>query len=279
MLRAVSPVSGAITHQREYTVKDHLGNLRLAYRAGRRLTYFAGLEPGDASRETQQFDSASVSAPVAQSVGANPATSRARTGTHVARLHAGGPAPQPLGALKQLGVQRGDTVLVTAHGLYPQATSGSPFLFSLASFVAGLLQPAPGVPGGADGRRRGGLPLLSIGVSAALPALVPRSGGVPLGYVRLLVFNADSNLVSSQTQQLSSAALNNYEDLQLQVVVPQDGYVTAYVGNESDADVFFDDVAVVHGQGLQVQENQYDPWGLSLAGLDYASPEIGRAHV
>ena len=162
-------------------------------------------------------------------------------------------------------MQKGDTVLVTAHGLYPRAVSNGSFFFSLASFVAGLVQPP--LPGGPrpDGRR-GALPLLQIGVSAALPALVRRPDGVPQAYVRLLVFNADSNLVSSQTQQLSPAALNNYEDVQVQVqvVVPQDGYVTAYVGNESDADVFFDDVTVEHRQGLQVQENQLRALGLEL---------------
>jgi hypothetical protein len=99
-------------------------------------------------------------------------------------------------------------------------------------------------------------------------------GGVPKGYVRVLVFNADSALVSQQTQQLTAAALNNYEPLRLRVVVPQDGYVTAYVGNESEVDVYFDDVTVEHRQGLQVQETQYDPMGLELAGLTRDTPGI-----
>ena len=90
----------------------------------------------------------------------------------------------------------------------------------------------------------------------------------------MLVFNAGSALVSRQTQQLTSAALNNYEPLRLRVVVPQDGYVTAYVGNESEVDVYFDDVTVEHRQGLQVQETQYDPMGLELAGLTRPTPGL-----
>ena len=119
--------------------------------------------------------------------------------------------------------------------------------------MAALLHPQPAAPPALDGRR-GSLPLLSIGVSAALPALIKPSGGVPQGYVRLLVFDADSNLVSQQvqTRQLSAAAATGYEPLTVQVVAAQDGYVTAYVGNESNADVYFDDVQVVLGQGLQV---------------------------
>jgi len=267
VLRFANTTSGAVRYQREYSFKDHLGNLRLAYRLGQHRTYTAGMEPGDAARETQQFDSLSVSSPVAQNVG--PA---ARTRQFVARLNAGGPAPQPLGPLTQLVVQKGDTVTVSAPGYYPQPVQNTSFAFSLASFVAGLLQPPPGAPR-ADGRR-GGLPLLSIGISAALPGLVQVGGGVPKGYVRLLVFDADSNLVGSQTQQLSQAARAGYEPLQVQVIAPQDGYVTAYVGNESNADVYFDDVTVTHGQGLQVQETQYDPTGLELAGLTRDTPGL-----
>ena len=122
--------------------------------------------------------------------------------------------------------------------------------------MAGLLQQQPAPAPGADGSRRAALPLLSIGVSAALPALVKPSGGVPLGYARRLVFDADRNLVNQQVQnrQLSAAAASGYELLKVQVVAQQDGYVTAYVGNESNADVYFDDVQVVLGQGLQVQD-------------------------
>ena len=46
------------------------------------------------------------------------------------------------------------------------------------------------------------------------------------------------------------------------------------MGNESNADVYFDDVTVTHGQDLQVQENQYDPTGLELAGLTRDTPGL-----
>jgi RHS repeat-associated protein len=272
VLRFANTTSGAVTYEREYTLKDHLGNLRLAYRApGKPVVYIATLEQDEQthSRELAQFDDHTVSPPVAQNVG----TAVTRNGTYVAKLNAGGAAPQPLGPLKQLTVQRGDTVTITAPGLYPQKVQRS-FWFSLASFLTGLLQPAPNLPAPPDGVRRGGLPLLQVGVAAGLASVPQLSGGVPKGYVRLLVFDADSTLVSQQTQQLSSAALNNYEDLRLQVVVPQDGYVTAYVGNESNVDVLFDDVQVEYRQGLQIQESHYEPWGSSLAGLDYTSPGL-----
>ncbi|MGI4734910.1 MAG: DUF6443 domain-containing protein [Janthinobacterium lividum] len=264
-----------ISYQREFTVKDHLGNLRLAYRLGQTRTYSATLEQDTTTRkrETQQFDSLSVSIPVAQPVGIN----LARTGSYVALLNAGGPSPQPIGPLTQLTVQKGDTLRVNAPGRYLQPVNNQSFAFSLVSFVANLLQPAPaGGPPRADGSRRGGLPLLQVGLNAgSLTALTQLSSGVPKGYLRVLIFNQDSVLVDQRTVQLTQAALTSYEVLQTGFLpIAQDGYVTVYVGNESPVDVLFDDVQVEYRQGLLVQETQYDPAGLELAGLAPPSPGI-----
>jgi RHS repeat-associated protein len=269
VLRFVSGTSVAVSYQREFTVKDHLGNLRLAYRLGQVRTLTATLEQ-DANtheRESQQFDSLSVSPPVAV------ATGLARSGAYAAKLNAGGATPQPLGPLTQLGVQKGDTVTVTAYGTYPQAQQHG-LLLSLAAFVTNLVHPASPPPTGLEAGKRKELPLLQVGLAAGLASLPQLSGGVPQGYLRLLVFNRDSALVSQQVQQLTQAANGGYEQLRLQVVLPQDGYVTAYVGSQSDVNVFFDDVSVEHRPGLQVQENQYEPWGLSLAGVNYNTPNI-----
>jgi RHS repeat-associated protein len=260
-----------VSYHREFTLKDHLGNLRLAYRAGQTRTYLATLEQDATTRqrETQQFDSLSVSLPIAV------ATPWAM-GQYAARLNAGGSTPQPLGPLTQFTVQRGDSLRISAPGLYPQKVTSSSFAFSLASFVAGLLQPAPvGAPPRADGSRRGGLPLLQVGLNAAaLTAVSQLSNGVPKGYLRVLVFTQDSVLVDQRKLQLTQDALGHYQVLRDTLSIRRDGYVTVYVGNESPVDVYFDELRIEHHQGLQVQETQYDPAGLELAGLVVPSPGI-----
>ena len=256
----------------EYGIKDHLGNLRVAFRPGERRTYWAGLDsnPDQQRREQHEFDSTSVSAPIRTSVGPQ----FTHSGDGVARLLAGGNAPQPLGPLKQLAVGQGDTVTVTAYGLYQQPVASTGWAFSLASFVASLVQqqpaaPTPGPDAGA-GRRPRVLPLLSLGLGLA-PALPAFAAGVPHAYLRLLIFDADSALVDTKTVPLSSAARGSYEQLQARVILPKAGYVQAYVANESETEVFFDDMSVEHRQGLLVQESEYDPYGLELAGLSKAS--------
>ena len=40
-----------------------------------------------------------------------------------------------------------------------------------------------------------------------------------------------------------------------------------FVGNESDTDVWFDDINITHTPTLIAQETHYDPWGLELVGI------------
>jgi hypothetical protein len=139
--------------------------------------------------------------------------------------------PQPLGPLTQLGVQKGDTVNVMAYGLYSQQQTQS-FWFSFVTFLANLVGQQPPQPTGlgADpSRGRRNLPLLQVGVTTGLASLTQLGNGVPKGYLRVLVFNRDSVLVEQYTRQLSTAAHQNYEPLQVQLIPLQDGYVTAYV--------------------------------------------------
>ncbi|WP_210114353.1 DUF6443 domain-containing protein [Hymenobacter aquaticus] len=252
-----------VRYTREYSLKDHLGNLRVAFRPGDAATYVATMEPTPptvARREEQQFDSVSI------------AKNRfylglpARTGTHVARLNAA--LGQPLGPAKMLRVQKGDTVQITAPGMYQQEVSNINYTFSLLSFVTTLLQSqSTNAPGSVESSHKL-KPMPFLGLSLSLLPLLQQNGRVPKGYVRLLAFNQDSVLVDSHTQQLSNAARNNYEPLHLSLVTPADGYVQAYVGNDSDVDVFFDDIEVKYNPALLVQENHYDPWGLNLAGIE-----------
>jgi len=257
----------SVRYVREYSLKDHLGNLRVAYRPGEPASYTASLEadPIDRARqEEQQWDSLSI-VRSRFAVGA----ALAKTGSYAAKLNAGGATPQPLGPLKLLAVPKGDVIRFTAPGHYREPARQPNFFFSLVSWVASILQPATQPAPGYEGPRRlRPLPFLGIGVGL-VPALTRQPNGVPLGYARLLVFDADSNLVASQTQtaQLTQQAASGYGPLQLSVTVQQDGYVEAYVGNESNVDVLFDDVTFSYEPALLVQENHYDPYGLELAGL------------
>ncbi|MCB2380468.1 DUF6443 domain-containing protein [Hymenobacter sp. BT635] len=264
-----------VRYSYEYTLKDHLGNLRVAFREGVIDTDTATLEPVTAARERRLFDAASVSAPVARE------TSEARTGRFAAVLNAAGTSlhpPTPLGPFKQIAVAKGDAVQVKAYAHYLQPKQQSNWTFTLAGFVAGLLQPAPLSPttGPDVSGKLKVLPLLNVALnSSIIEALRQFPDGVPQAYVRLLVFNQDSVPIAEVTQQISILAQTEHEVLMIDIPpLEQAGYVQVYVANESDTDVYFDDIEVTHHQGLQVQENHYDPFGLDLVGVSKsATPE------
>lgn len=184
--------------------------------------------------------------------------------------------------MKQLTVSRGDTVDVTAYGMYQQPVTSTQWNFLLASFVASLLQqqPAPMPTGDGSPQKVRVLPLLSVGL-AMVPAVQQLAQGVPRAYLRVLVYNQDSILIDHHDTLLSLAAKGGYERLYQRVFVPQAGYVQAYVANESDTDVFFDNVTVKHRPGLQVQENHFIDAPLECAilaggtGCYHTGPEIG----
>ncbi|OUJ69392.1 hypothetical protein BXP70_26510 [Hymenobacter crusticola] len=263
VLRFVSPSSAQVRYVREYTIKDHLGSLRIAYRPGDPATYWASMEPSRAELEEAQFDQASIA--TTRFAAGSAARTATVEGSYVAKLNAA--AGKPIGPLLLLPVHKGDVVDVLAPGYAPHPVpNGSSFSFSLLSFVTTLLQQPMVPPGGETTKKGRSLPFLGLGLGL-VPSLV-QTGQVPKGYVRALIFDQDSALVDSYTQPLTAAALSGYEELRLHVQAPQDGYMQVYVGNESALDVLFDDVQVDYKPGLLVQENQYDPWGLALNGIN-----------
>ncbi len=58
-----------------------------------------------------------------------------------------------------------------------------------------------------------------------------------------------------------------WQELELSYTATERGYLQVFAANESDQEVFFDDMVVEHTPQLIVQENHYYPFGLELEGL------------
>ena len=239
----------------EYQYKDHLGNLRLAFRQQAPTVKAVSLEPSQSQQEEADFDN------VAETRHLDAA--KARTGTAFAKLNAA--QGKPLGPLRQFEVQRGDSLNLSAYAYFPMGNHAN--LWPLLSFVGSWFTPQaqPGSEYYTGSNKF--TPYLSLGLAASVAA-IQHTQDAPIAYLKYIVYDKDSAYVTSGLQVVSELAQENWELLHLGYKVEQDGFVQVFLSNDSDLDAYFDDMAVSKTPALIVQENHYDPWGLNLIGIE-----------
>ena len=172
---------------------------------------------------------------------------------------------QPLGAWKSLKVSKGDKVRLSALAYYSvSATTNN------ANNVRLFVLPLPNFSttnsetGNNPSWLNAGLIFIGGGSSHK-----NAQNGLPKAYLRCILSDEAGTPLAYQEANVSVAP-NMTQNLQLLYEVPINGVLQVFVGNESNTDVFFDDVLIRHEPDLICQENHYDPWGLNLAGIEKA---------
>ena len=94
---------------------------------------------------------------------------------------------------------------------------------------------------------------------------------VPKAYINYMFFDEQFKFVTGGFSRVgNSGTLKRhwFEDAGLQnITVPKNGYIFVYVSNESNLNVFFDNVQVIHKPGALMEETHYYPFGLTMAGI------------
>lgn len=74
------------------------------------------------------------------------------------------------------------------------------------------------------------------------------------------------NFITASFARSSSGATTGFEELNLEVLAQQEGYILIYVSNEEEqANIaYFDDVNVTNKHSKVVQEESYFPFGLTF---------------
>lgn len=93
---------------------------------------------------------------------------------------------------------------------------------------------------------------------------------LPNAYLALLFYNENNVLTAQQYVPIPSSANGAWQKLALvatSYTAPSKGRVEIFVANESNADVWFDDLLIKYEGGIIAQEMHYDPWGLELKGI------------
>src|SRR5690606_33130359 len=83
------------------------------------------------------------------------------------------------------------------------------------------------------------------------------------------LYDSDSVMYKTRKQVLTKNAANRHEVLEEDLYISEDGYMEAFLVNETEEDVWFDDFSIQSTTSFIVQETHYDPWGLELTGLGF----------
>lgn len=267
LLYTVNPSPGPYRWKYEYHLKDHLGNLRIAFTAdgGSAQQRSAGMEPVNAPEEEQAF------AHVADTRLRDPA--HARTGDYVARLDARTGRRQ--GPSIRVAVAAGDSVSAEVYGRYDH-TSPLAMLAQKGAIVTGAAVAGVSATAGTDqqqavpGRRRR-FPFIGASVAVVPQLLNLRQATVPTAYLRYDLFSKDSQLVATRTRPVQRTATDTWQQLTTGLRADSTGYVEVSLVNDSGAPAYFDDLQLKTTTAVTIQENNYDPFGLNLVGIESSS--------
>jgi RHS repeat-associated protein len=91
------------------------------------------------------------------------------------------------------------------------------------------------------------------------------STAVPFAYINWIVFDERFNHVSGGFDRVGGSTETKAHEKE--VVIPKNGYIFVYCSNETDVDVFFDNLQLVHTRGPVLEETHYYPFGLTMAGI------------
>ncbi|MFC4232783.1 RHS repeat-associated core domain-containing protein [Parasediminibacterium paludis] len=96
----------------------------------------------------------------------------------------------------------------------------------------------------------------------------PTSSTVPKAYINRILFDEQFRPISSSSGydlvNTSPDAVKSHHSV---VTVPKGGYLYVYCSNESNIDVFFDNLQLIDTRGPLLETDNYYPFGLTMAGI------------
>ncbi|SHN22755.1 RHS repeat-associated core domain-containing protein [Cyclobacterium lianum] len=247
----------------EFFVRDHLGSVRQVLRKPLTTTLLASMEPVKRNEEIRYFEGIDQNRQAGIEHNSTPG------GSYSAWLNAS--RGRILGPARRQQVQIGEQVRLSVKGKYrdSKGLAIKPETFISTGARTRLLDNLTefrNTPVAA------GNPLLWFSLADLLIREL-QTKPVPEAYMLYVLYDEQGKIYRKEKRSLTKNAAGKHELLEANFYIEKDGHLEAFLVNETEADVWFDDFQVQTQSALVVQEDHYDPWGLPLSGLEYRAAD------
>ncbi|TAM96464.1 MAG: hypothetical protein EPN39_13610 [Chitinophagaceae bacterium] len=264
-----------VSYVYDYFEKDHLGNIRVVLtEQTKEDTYAATMEPQNATVENQLFDNIS-STTVAKPT---PGFDNDANNKDVSQLDgsAGNDSQPRVGPSIVLKVMAGDTITIGTYAWYqgtvePPPSGASNLLNDLLNaLTGGVISNSHSLYNTTDNNP-------NTVLSGDLPQFFTHqedsiyNTSAPKAFLNWVAFDNQLNMNGANSGVVQVPVITGSEQAQPLVapeqIIQKDGYIYIYVSNESAQKVYFDNLVIHHNRGPILQENNFYPYGLNMAGI------------
>jgi RHS repeat-associated protein len=286
-IRAMYDSTGVVPHYvYDYFVKDHLGNTRMVLTEEWERQIYPAATLETASVETEKLyyqinPAAVVPKPVSLNADypnnngiPNPGNSQPQANsTSMYRLNAATGDKMGLGIM--LKVMSGDTVSILGKSFWhnnAQTTPDNNYQIPLNDLLLALTGSGTVLNGKGITTTILGTQPVTPGALQELLNNVPQNGSAPKAYINWILLDEQLKPVTNNSGFDAVDAQSEIVKTHTRAVnINRNGYLYVYASNQSNLDVFFDNLQVVHSRGALLEETHYSSWGLALAAISSKS--------
>ncbi|WEK34866.1 MAG: DUF6443 domain-containing protein [Candidatus Pseudobacter hemicellulosilyticus] len=251
----------------DYYVKDHLGNVRMLLTEEESQDCYpaATVEPARVAAEKQLYNIVDSRIVARNSTGATETSLEEK----VYRTH-GGVSGEKTGLEMVLKVMSGDKVFIRGESFYnlTNGNSGSTLPMALADLLASFVGSSPVLGKGVTAGQISSLNNNAAQLGNFLNQNNPGSTTAKAA-INWILLDEQFNYVAADLDavQTGGGYKNHTKFINNPVNVSRSGYLYIYVSNESNLQVYFDNLQVTHNKSPILETTDYYPFGLTMAGI------------